>query len=275
MAGYYWNRRLRNLLLTAAVILLLWRYLAHQENELQRASFTSGYLLLVGLLFLAGFHLRKQLSFLPLGSASTWMQLHLYVGYVVIGLFVMHVPARAPNGLFETTLYSLFVLVCLSGIYGLTITRQLPRRISKLKEEVLFERIPVLRDEVERRAHAVMTQLLERSAAEALADYYVASLIPYFAQPRGAVYALRPTGRRRNQLHADLDALARYESDAEGKAERQLRQLIDKRDDLDYHEAQQRKLKVWLFAHIGLTYGLLSAALFHTALVHAFWGGAR
>jgi hypothetical protein len=51
--------------------------------------------------------------------------------------------------------------------------------------------------------------------------------------------------------------------------------LIDRRDDLDYHEALQRQLKSWMFAHISLTYALLLFAAMHTIMVHAFWGGAR
>ena len=158
-------------------------------------------------------------------------------------------------------------------LYGLTITRQLPKRISKLREEILFERIPALREEVASRAQRVMTELLRRTDAPALADYYCAKLIPYFVQPRGALFAVRPTSRQRNRLHAQLDELDRYESSAERTAAQQLRQLIDKRDDLDYHQAQQRKLKVWLFAHIGLTAALLMAASLHVVLAHAFWGG--
>jgi hypothetical protein len=213
------------------------------------------------------------LPFLPLGSVSVWLQLHIYLGYVLVALFGIHVGWRIPNGIFETLLFGLFVFVSGSGIIGLIITRRVPKQISKLREEVLFERIPALRLEVARRAHGVITELLSNVEAEALTDYYSESLIPYFAGSRSPLYHLRPTSRLRNQLQSDLEGLVRYESAAEQAAQRQLRQLIDKRDDLDYHEAQQRKLKLWLFAHIAMTYALLLAASFHAILVHAFRGG--
>jgi hypothetical protein len=50
--------------------------------------------------------------------------------------------------------------------------------------------------------------------------------------------------------------------------------LVRRKDDLDFHEARQKLLKVWLFAHIGLTYALVLLALLHALMAHAFGGGA-
>jgi hypothetical protein len=275
VSHYFQKRRILSLLITVAVIVFLGLFLKRQDDLLHRATFSSGYLLILGIFFLAAFNVRKKLSFLPLGSATTWLQLHIYVSLVVIAVFVMHVEARLPSGPFETVLFTLFVLVASSGVYGLIITRRIPRQITKLREEVVYERIPALRTEVANRAHAVVRELLAGADAEALTDYYSESLIPYFAGNRGLLYYVRPSSRKRNQLQSDLSSLIRYESAAERAAQQKLRQLIDKRDDLDYHEAQQRKLKTWLFGHVAMTYALLIASVFHAVLVHAFWGLGR
>ncbi len=275
VSNYFQKRRVISFAVTVMVVVFLWSFLQRQHDQLRHASLTSGYLLIGGVFFLAAFNLRKQLSFLPLGSASIWLQLHIYVSFVVIAVFCFHVGARFPSGIFESILYGLFVLVVGSGIYGLFITRRIPRQINKLREEVIFERIPALRKEVAQRAHAVVTELLEQADAEALTDYYSVSLIPFFASARGTLYYMRPTSVLRDKLQSDLSALVRYESAVERQAQQRLRQLIDKRDDLDYHEAQQQKLKMWLFGHISMTYALLIAATLHAIMAHAFWGLAR
>jgi hypothetical protein len=50
--------------------------------------------------------------------------------------------------------------------------------------------------------------------------------------------------------------------------------LVRRKDDLDFHDARQKILKLWLFGHIGLTYALVLLALVHGLLAHAFGGGA-
>jgi hypothetical protein len=42
---------------------------------------------------------------------------------------------------------------------------------------------------------------------------------------------------------------------------------------LDFQAAMQWRLKMWLFAHIGLTYPLLMLAVLHGWLAHLFDGG--
>ena len=55
---------------------------------------------------------------------------------------------------------------------------------------------------------------------------------------------------------------------------KRLRRLVERKDKLDYANALQTVLKVWLFVHIPATYGLILLALLHLLLVYSF-GGAR
>ena len=173
----------------------------------------------------------------------------------------------------ETTLYCLFVGVASSGLYGLYITRTIPKKITKLREQVTWERIPALRIAVQREAHTVVVGLLRESPAPTVADFYKKRLLQYFGLPRGLLYYVRPTSGFRNQIQNEMSDLRRYYSPAEIETDKQLRRLVDQRDDLDYHDALQRKLKLWLFVHIFLTYGLVFLAVFHTIMAHAFHGG--
>ena len=224
-------------------------------------------------LFLALFHVRKKLSFLPLGSATFWLQLHIYLGVVAIALFASHVGWRLPNGIFETCLFGLFTTTSLSGLFGLYLSKTVPVRLSKLREEVLHERIPQFRARVRQDAHAVVVQLVTEVPSDTIADFYTSRLTPYFVRPRNVLYYLRPSSKLRNQLRHELATLQRYCSDAELVASEKLSRLIDQRDDLDYHAALQGAVKQWLFVHIGLTYMLITLATLHGIMAHAFRGG--
>ena len=74
---------------------------------------------------------------------------------------------------------------------------------------------------------------------------------------------LRPTSALRRALMREMQDLRRYLSDQEQAACERLFALVRRKDDLDFHEARQKLLKLWLFVHIGLTYALVLLALLH------------
>ena len=78
---------------------------------------------------------------------------------------------------------------------------------------------------------------------------------------------------RRDLMH-EMEDLRRYLSDQEQGACEKLFALVRRKDDLDFHEARQGVLKLWLFAHIALSYTLVLLAVLHGLLAHAFGGGA-
>lgn len=258
-------------LVILALLIALGAARAH-EASLGHASFFTGYLLLVVVAALAAFNLRKKLSFLPIGKASLWLRIHVAMGFFVIGVFAIHAGWSWPNGWFESTLYFVFALTVVSGLVGLYMSRQYPLRLSKLREEYIYERIPQFRATVRRQAHEVVMALVEDSATDTIADFYHAELCAFFVRSRGLKYIVRPTSGLRNELQNKLAALSRYCAPGEHDACQQLSRLIDRRDDLDYHSALQGKLKWWLFGHIALTYVLIMFSAVHVIVVHAFQG---
>ncbi len=242
------------------------------EASLGHGSFLTGYVLLTVVILLGLFHWRKQLAFVPIGRASLWLRVHVALGFFAMGIFALHVGVSLPNGWFESTLFTVFALTIVSGFFGLYISREYPLRLSKLREEYIYERIPALRAAVRRKAHAIVLQLVEETAADTVADFYVSELVYFFVHPRRPGYFLRPSSTLRNELQNKLAALGRYCAPHEDIACQQLRRLIDRRDDLDYHRVLQGRLKWWLFAHIGLTYALIILSLAHYLFVDAFQG---
>lgn len=266
------KRRVRSSLITIAIVAILALIVYAQNESLLHSSFTTGYFLMGCILFLAAFNLRKKLPFLPsIGSASGWMQLHIYVGLTTFAIFGLHVAWRVPNGMFEGFLALLYLSVACSGVYGLYVTRFYPPRLTGLGEEAIFERIPIFRQRLAVQARALVLQGCESS--DVVAKFYANRLAEFFEQPRGLVYLVRPTGRRRRQLISEIEDLNRYLAEDQRDVSQQLTAMVKRRDDLDYHYALQGRLKVWLFAHIGLTYSLLIVSLMHMVMAHAFGGG--
>ncbi|HVT28157.1 MAG TPA: hypothetical protein VHE81_09085, partial [Lacipirellulaceae bacterium] len=161
-----------------------------------------------------------------------------------------------------------------SGVVGLYLTRTIPRQLSRVGQEVIYERIPVLHLAVRRQANEAVLDSVAASGASTLADFYVARLYDFFNRSRETRYFLRPTTARRRSLMHDLQSVRRYLSDQEQPACERLFALLRHKDDLDFHQARQRLLKTWLFVHIGLTYALVVFALLHGVLALAFQGGA-
>jgi hypothetical protein len=268
------RRRIRNFGLTAMAVAAVWLWTRAEERGLGSSAFSTGYMLLATVLFLALYNVRKKLPFLPIGNSAAWLQWHIYAGIGSVGLFVLHSGIPWPTGVLNLALATVYLATVASGLLGLYLTRSIPHQLARVGEEVIYERIPVLQMQVRTQAGNAVLESVTASGATTLADFYVARLFDFFHRPRGARYFIRPTTVRRRSLMHELTAVRRYLSDHEQAACERLFALLRRKDDLDFHEARQRLLKNWLFVHIGLTYGLVALTLLHGLLALAFRGGA-
>jgi hypothetical protein len=265
----WWN----SILLVAASVLLIWLHGAHRRT-LGRLDYFSGWALFAVILFLAIYNGRKKLPFLPLGNSETWLQIHIYVGYLAVVIFLLHGNYRVPTGWFEISLATVFGVVMLSGIGGLILSRQIPKRLATRGGEVFFERIPAYRRALLHRAEQLALDSTKQTEATTLLEFYTRNLRDYF------------TGRGRYLAHwfedqsgvqrvlAGVEDLKRFTNDNENKVLEQFAELVRERDRLDYHAALQGILKGWLFVHIPFTVSLLVFTLAHIVLVFAFSSGA-
>jgi len=251
---------------------VLW---AHRRfhHALPDYAFLTGWILFAAMLALTFFNARKKLPFLPLGKAETWLQIHIYLGFFTVILFLIHLNFRLPRGGFEITLAWLFALVSVSGVVGLIFSRVLPRRLATRGGEVILEKIPALR-------HAMKTEaenlaLGKDAKSPVIAEFYTRRLAPFFAGPDHFWLHVFESRRPLNALVAELDDLRRFTNETERATLDKLAALVRQKDGLDYHRALQFTLKLWLFVHIPLTYGLLVFTGLHIVLVFGFSGGAR
>ncbi len=234
----------------------------------------TGIALLTVCVLLALFNGKKKFPFLPTFSGAVWLQFHIYAGLFSGLLFLLHISFHWPRGVFETVLAMVFAIVFLSGIFGLVITRRLPRRLTRRGEQVLFERIPAHRRTIMERAEEVVENGVRDSGARAVADYYERELRGFFLGGRYFFAHLFQSNAPRHRIVSSMEAHKRYLGEGERTVMNELRDLVEQKDDLDFQHSCQTLLKLWLFVHIPMTFSLLVFAAVHTILVltyRPFW----
>lgn len=212
-------------------------------------AYVTGWLLLAVMLVLTLFHARKKLPFLPLLSARVWLVSHIALGVFSAGIFVWH--AGWPVGWFNWLLTTVYGAVMVSGVVGWVWSRTIPRRLTALGGEVIWETIPARRARLRAEAEALALE------SPVVGQFYLENLAGSWAEAERKLRVLR---------------------DALGEAERaladRLAALIREDTLLDAHYRLQGRLKGWLFVHIPLTYALLVLTGAHVVVVYAFSRGA-
>lgn len=261
------------LLLGVLLVAALWAHF-RWGGHIGYWAHLSGWILFVTMVVLTAYNARKKLPFLPLISSEAWLQFHIYAGLFTAILFLAHVKFKMPTGWFEGTLAWLYVLVMLSGIVGLALSRIAPKRLTTRGGEVLYERIPVIRRNLQEQAEALALRSISEAKSATIADFYAAHLKDFFAGSRNFWLHLLEVHRPVNMLLNQINDLNRYLNAKERQTLDEIAGLVRQKDVLDYHYAVQILLKGWLFVHIPVTYSLLLFTLVHIILVFAFSGGA-
>lgn len=249
--------------------------LAHGRwsRVLPNYAYLTGWVLLAAMLLLALYNARKKLPFLPLGNSESWLQIHIYAGFFTVVLFLIHLNFRAPTGWFEGALAWLYLLVTGSGVAGLVLSRVLSRRLATRGGEVIYEKIPALRSSLRQEAEALAFGSELKSPA--VAEFYARQLSGFLAGAGNFWPHLLESRRPLNAIMTELEEFRYYLNESERATLEKLRELVRRKDGLDYHQALQRTLKLWLFVHLPLTYSLMIFSLLHVVLVFAFSAGAR
>lgn len=237
------------------------------RSALRPMGLYTGGLLLALLLGLAFFNARKKLPFFPLLSASAWLQLHLYAGWLAVLVFFLHAGVRPPGAPLELMLWLGFIAVAGSGVFGLWLSRWLPPRLARSGESLVFERIPMLRHQLEVEARALVRQAEAETKSSTLADFYLRELAAYFTHTPALLAPLAGDDAEFHRVRSELAALRRFLNEREITLTDQLGELLEAKRNLDCQLAGQRLLKLWLFVHIPLTYGLLVLVGAHVWLV--------
>ena len=256
---------------------LIWLAVLVLEAALRSAALYTGIGLLALCVFLTLFNARKKLPFLPLGSARAWLRFHLCAGWLALVMFGFHVDWGWPRSGFNGVLAAVFLVVALSGVLGIWLSRHLPPRLARSGEPLTYERLPRLRTELVSDARRLClpppgTEAVEGDgvASTLFGDFYVRRLHPYLHSRVPWLLALRDVDVRHRAVAADLHALRRYMNDAERTRAGELASLIEATRNLDFQLSAQRLMKLWLFIHIPFTYGLLVLVAAHVLIILAY-----
>jgi hypothetical protein len=95
--------------------------------------------------FAALLSLRKKIPLWRIGTVQRWLRAHIWLTLLTIPLVILHSGFRL-GGPMTTLLVVLYVIVMVSGIYGLILQHHLPRLMKeRLPAETVFEQIPHIR----------------------------------------------------------------------------------------------------------------------------------
>jgi hypothetical protein len=240
------------------------------ERTLGSPAMITGYALFVLMIALWLFNLRKRVLVLPLGTVRQWMIAHGVLGTIALPLYWQHTGSLWPTGFYEQALALCFYVTMVSGIVGWIFERLLPRRLSDLGAEVIYERIPTELHQVRLRAEALVVEGVAKTGSSTLGRYYSESLHWYFRRPRFLLSHIVGAGRGARWIGGHIGALRRYLNESERAVLDQIEVLALRKNQLDAHYALQSLLKLWLFVHVPGAVLLIALACWHLLVVNVY-----
>ncbi|MGJ8654324.1 MAG: hypothetical protein ACSHX8_13780 [Opitutaceae bacterium] len=266
-------RRAKALILTLIATLLLWAFMLVGEIARIPTALFSGIFLYALMLLLTAFNARKKIPFIPLFSASAWLQFHIYTGLFSLIVFAFHTQLAWPRGTIEIALAAIFLIVCLSGFIGLFISRWLPKRMQTTGPAITYEKIPQLKRALIQEIESDIAEAERETKSSTLSDFYLKKLRPFFDSAPGLLYPFASHSKFRS-LQNETENLTRYLDDTERAYHKNILSSLEQKHRLDYMQSANRLLRVWLFIHIPFTFSLLIVGLIH-GIIALMYGGAR
>ncbi len=259
------------LLALGALALAAIGYYAQTERlGLRDATFVTGWILLGAMVSLGLFNIRKRLSALPLGRAAYWLALHVVVGFFAVGMFVVHTGGVWPTGGYEQVLAGLFWATALSGVFGWLYQRTMPKRLSRVGYEVIYERIPAEIADLREAAENATLDGVSASGQPTLGRFYSETAEWFFQQPRFGWSHILGTGAAEQWVDQRFKTVRRLVGSQEAPALDAIEAAARQKLCVDAHYALQRSLKLWVAVHVVLTAATLSLAVWHLILVHVY-----
>jgi len=243
------------------------------DTALRDSQYFNGWMLLSCIAVMMVLTIRKRVVILPFGRVRRWLLIHYYLGFATVAIFLVHTRFELPNSPLEWLLWCLFVLVAVSGLFGALISKIMPPRLEARGERILFERIPVFRNQLASEAQALARDSVRDGDTASIAKLYVDILANFFAGPRNMLAHLHSSNVPLARILSELHSVERYLDDAGKQRLSKMRELVEAKNNLDIQYANTLLMRIWLFFHIPPTYALLVFAAVHVVLAYAFSAG--
>ena len=283
-SGYLISQTVQGLLIAAisgGLFWLVWIY----GNGLRDPRYLDGWVLAGGMGVQLYFHIAIKTASLSPKSALRWRKIHIFLGYLLIAAFISHSDFSLPDTGFEWALWTGFVLVTLSGIFGAYLAWSLKAK-RRIDEGISYDRIPSLRAELAREVHTAVAETEPADAQIALPglpslphddwiiDLYTNHLRDFFQGQRNFAAHLIGSQRPLKRLTDEIDNLSPYVDQQSREKLAAIKDLVVEKDRLDFARVYLGLTKAWLFVHVPVTYALIVLTVLHILVVYAFSSGA-
>jgi hypothetical protein len=257
---------------------LVWIY----GNGLRDPRYFDGWALAVAMAFQLYFHIAIKTGSMAPKSASRWRKIHIFLGYVLIAAFVSHTDFSLPDNGLEWALWTGFVLVTLSGLFGIYLAWALKAK-GWVDDGVSFDKIPVRRNELAREVRSAVSKTDPTAAALALpaapfdawiADLYTNHLRDFFQEQRNVGAHLVGSQRPLKKLTTEIDNLSNYVDLQAQEKLAAIRAMVVEKDRLDFARVYLGFGKGWLFVHVPVTYALTILITLHILVMYSYSSGA-
>ncbi len=260
---------------------LVWIY----GNGLRDPRYLDGWVLAGGMGVQLYFHVAIKTGGLSPKSAMRWRKTHIFLGYLLIAVFISHSDFSLPDTGFEWALWAGFVLVTLSGMFGAYLAWSLKTK-GRIDDGVSYDRIPTLRAKL---AQEVQTTILETDPATAqfalpglpvapheawIMDLYTAHLRDFFQGPRNFPAHFIGSQRPLKRMTDEIDSLSGYVDPQSREKLIAIKSLVIEKDRLDFARVYLGLTRAWLFVHVPVTYALMVVSVLHVLVVYAYSSGA-
>lgn len=200
----------------------------------------------------------------------------------MIAAFLMHSDFSLPDTEMEWALWTCFVLVAMSGLFGSYLAWSLKSKRG-IDETMDDERILARRAEMVRDVHAAI--FATDPAAEAIplpalpydhwiADLYTHRLRDFFEGHRNAAAHVIGSRRPLEQLSREIDELSKYVDRRNQEKLTVIKNLVIEKDRLDFTSVFLGLSRGWLWLHVPITYALIVLSILHVVVVYAYSASA-
>ncbi|MEW5964298.1 MAG: hypothetical protein AB1749_12120 [Pseudomonadota bacterium] len=263
--------------LSGALLWLVWIY----GNGLRDPRYLDGWVLAAGMGLQITFHVATTTARLSPTAAVRWRKLHIFLGFLLIAAFASHIDLSLPDTGFEWALGAGFVLVALSGCFGVYLTWSAKAK-GGIDERVDADRIATRRAELARDVQAAVARTDPAAARIALpappydawiADLYASHLQDFLTGPRNLAAHLVGSRRPLERLTDEIENLSRHVDQWSREKLAAIKSLVIEKDRLDASFVHHALAKAWLLVHVPVTYALTVLTVLHVLVVYAFSSG--
>jgi hypothetical protein len=201
-------------------------------------------------------------------SRAVWLKGHIWLGLLSFVLILCHSGLRF-GGSFEQVLYAVYLLVVLTGIFGLILQQFVPRLMTRAVPcEVPFEQIHYICAALRDKADMQIDDKCKCSVAATSArirQWYTNEMRPFLAWPLERKSLLNDAAKTGRML-ADLRELPGAREQSLPDLLARLEEYCSERRRLARQESLHWLLHSWLYVHVPLSYAMTVMMLAHVVM---------